>query len=188
MGVTTTPINGFTLPDDNELLRNVYSHVRNHANQLEAALRSRGLTSADVTGYLDLVGRVNTVEAAVGVTAPVITPVPLVTTGGVTFRQLGVAGWSDGAYWTKQGRAGVQGTVVTNTALTANTAYSLSTALPVSARPGGTQKLPIACYTGTVETTANLLVLGSGVLQVVPAVNIAAGGSFGLSGDWWVGL
>lgn len=63
MGVTTTPINGFTLPDDNELLRNVYFHVRNHAAQLEAALRSRGLTSSDVTGYLDLLGRVNTLEA-----------------------------------------------------------------------------------------------------------------------------
>lgn len=64
MGVTTTPINAFSLPDDNELLRNVYAHMRNHAQQLESALRGRGLTSADVTGYLDLLGRVNTAEAA----------------------------------------------------------------------------------------------------------------------------
>lgn len=59
MGVTTTPINALSLPDDNEALRNVYAHVRNHAQQLEAALRSHGLTSTDVTGYLDLVGVVN---------------------------------------------------------------------------------------------------------------------------------
>lgn len=88
MGVTTTPINGFTLPDDNELLRNVYSHLRNHAAQLEAALRTRGLTSADVLGYLDLLGRVNTMDTDTGWSNLTISSGMSTTALGARYRRL----------------------------------------------------------------------------------------------------
>lgn len=110
MGTTLTPINGMVLPDDNEPLNKVYQYLRQHAQELEAALRSRGLTSSDVTGYLDLLGRVSTLEAR---------PDPSkVTTHVEAVPGSNWALWADASYprmtWTlaKNGMATVTGAMV----------------------------------------------------------------------------
>lgn len=89
MGTTLTPINGFVLPDDNEPLAAVYTWMRQHAAEMEAALRAHGLTSSDVTGYLDLLGRVNTLEAGAGVAT-----LQAMTLGANWSNVAGYANWS----------------------------------------------------------------------------------------------
>jgi hypothetical protein len=62
MGTVTTPIYGLTAPDDQEPLKAIGAAMRASMVKVEAALRSRGLAPADVTGYLDLVGEVHAAE------------------------------------------------------------------------------------------------------------------------------
>jgi hypothetical protein len=149
MGVTLTPINGFTLPDDNELLRNVFSHMRNHANQLEAALRSRGLTSSDVTGFLDLLGRVNTLEAR-----------PVVDVSKVTTYAEAVPGTNWGL-WADTSYARMTWTLAKNGMATVTGAMAGSATLVPAVKVCG---LPSAAFAPKVTSQ------GGAATQIVPAM------------------
>lgn len=179
---SATPIFGFTRPSSDDYAHLLGDDMGATVDRLEAVLYGMGVRvspdatalAAEVTARQALAARVVTLEAP-----PTVVAFPF----AAGFSSYTGAGWQVAQLWTRPLEAGLRGTAVTASALTAQSAYTIGT-LPVGSRPAGNEKFVIPLY-GSAEGNGSILVNATGVMQLVPWQAVPAGQTITLSGPRW---